>query len=59
MSVIKLTAHEGNGNALDRSVQITDAIKAACYEHGDGLALAFVIGCLEIAKAEILEEQRE
>ena len=59
MSVVKFTAHEGRGNNLDRSVQITEAIKRACYENGEGLALAFVLGCLEIAKVEILEEQKQ
>ena len=39
MSVVKFTAHEGRGNNLDRSVQITEAIKRACYENGEGLAL--------------------
>ena len=59
MSVVKFTSHEGKGNTLDRSRQITDAIKRACYENGEGLALAFVLGCLEIAKAEIMQEQQE
>jgi hypothetical protein len=59
MSIVRLTPIEGRGTDLDRSVQITNAIKQACYENGDGLALAFVIGCLEIAKAEILEEQKQ
>jgi hypothetical protein len=59
MSVFKLTKVEGNGNTLDRAVQITEAIKDACYKHGEGMAVAFIIGCLEIAKAEILEDQRE
>ena len=59
MSVIKFIAHEGKGNDLDRSVQITEAIKRACYDNGEGLALAFVIGCLEIAKIELLEEQKQ
>ena len=35
------------------------SIKRACYENGEGLALAFVLGCLEIAKVEILEEQKQ
>ena len=30
MSVVKFTAHEGKGNDLDRSMQITEAIKRAC-----------------------------
>ncbi len=59
MSVIKFTPVEGKGTSLDRSVQITEAIKRACYENGEGLALAFVIGCLEIAKIEIMEDQKE
>jgi hypothetical protein len=59
MSVVRFTAVEGKGNDLDRSVLITEAIKQACYEHGEGMALAFVLGCLEIAKAEIMEEQKQ
>ena len=59
LSVVKFTAHEGKRNDLDRSAQITEAIKRACYENGEGLALAFVLGCLEIAKVEILEEQKQ
>ena len=59
MSVVKFTAHEGKGNTLDRSEELCEAIKAACYENGEGLALAFVLGCLEIAKVEILEEQKQ
>jgi hypothetical protein len=58
MSVVRLTAVEGKGNDLDRSVLITEAIKRACYENGEGVALAFVLGCLEIAKVEIMEEQK-
>jgi hypothetical protein len=56
--VTRLTAIDGKGSDLDRSVQITEAIKRACYENGEGLALAFVIGCLEIAKVEIMEDQK-
>jgi len=59
MSVVKLVAHDGGGNVLDHSVRITEAIKRACYENGEGLALAFVLGCLEIAKTEIIEEQKQ
>jgi len=59
MSVVKFTAHEGKGNTLDRSEELCEAIKAACYEAGDGMPISMVIGCLEIAKAEILQEQQE
>ncbi len=59
MSVVKFTAVEGKGNDLDRSVQITEAIKRACYENGEGMSLAFVLGCIEIAKVEIMEDQKE
>jgi len=59
VSVAKLVALECSGNSIDRSQVITDAIKQACYDHGEGASLALVIGCLEIAKAEILEENRE
>lgn len=59
MSVAKLVAVEGSGNSLDRSQQITEAIKQACYDHGDGAPLSLVIGCLEIAKMELMDEAKE
>jgi hypothetical protein len=59
MSVIKLQSIEGKGTPVDRSVDLCEAIKAACYEVGDGMALATVIGCLEIAKLEIMQEASE
>jgi len=58
MTVVTLKPIEGSGNDIDRSVQITKAIKRACYENGEGMALAFVLGCLEIAKSEIMEDQK-
>ena len=58
MSVVNLTAVSGPGNDLDRSKQLTEAIKRACYENGHGMSLAFVLGGLEIAKVEIMEEQK-
>ena len=59
MSLIKFTAVEGKGTTLDRSEELCEAIKEVCYRIGDGVPLAIVIGCLEIAKTEILNEQRE
>jgi len=59
MSVVKFTPIDGPGNDLDRSRAMTTAIKQACYETGHGLSLAFVLGCLEIAKWEIMEEQKQ
>ena len=59
MSVVKFTSIPGKGSDLDRSVQITEAIKRACYENGEGLPLAFVLGCIEIAKTEIMEDQKQ
>lgn len=59
MSVVKFTAHEGKGNNLDRSEELCEAIKAACYEVGNGMPVSMVIGCLEIAKTEIMQEQQE
>jgi hypothetical protein len=59
MSVVSLTAVEGKGTSLDRSMELTEAIKEAVYRIGDGLPVALVVGCMEIAKAEILLEQRE
>ena len=59
VSVVSLTAVEGKGTSLDRSMELTEAIKEAVYRIGDGLPVALVVGCMEIAKAEILLEQRE
>ena len=59
MSVVKFTAHDGKGNTLDRSEELCESIKAACYAVGEGMPVSMVIGCLEIAKAEIMREQQE
>lgn len=59
MSVVKLTAVEGKGTTLDRSEELCEAIKRACYDTGEGMPVSMVIGCLEIAKAEIMREQEE
>lgn len=55
MSVVSLTPVNGKGNTLDRSEELCEAIKRAVYEVGDGLPISMVIGCLEIAKMEILQ----
>lgn len=57
MSVVKFAKIDGGGTGIDRSAAITEAIKRACYENAEGLPLAFVLGCIEIAKADILKDQ--
>lgn len=59
MTVAKLVAVQGGGSGVDRSQAITEAIKQACYDHGDGAPISLVIGCLEIAKMELLDEAKE
>ena len=59
MSVLKLTAIEGKGNSLDRAEALTEAIKAAVYDNAVGLSVALVVGCIEVAKVEIMQEQQE
>lgn len=58
MTVQKLVLIEGQGKVLDRAEALCEAIKATCYGVGEGMPLAAVIGCLEIAKAEILEDSK-
>ena len=57
MTVVKFAQVEGGGNGIDRSAVIIDAIKQACYDNCAGLPLALVMGCIEIAKADILKDQ--
>jgi len=45
---------KGGAPTPERAGELAAAIKALCYELGDGLSLAAVIGCLEITKLEIL-----
>lgn len=45
---------KGGAPTTERAGELAAAIKALCYELGDGLSLAAVIGCLEITKLEIL-----
>lgn len=50
---------EGKGREYDRSAELVEAIKEAVYETAQGMSVAAVIGCLEIAKLEIIQEQGE
>lgn len=52
----ELSVIAGAGPAEDRADALCKAIKGVIYEHGAGLALAAIIGVLEIAKSEILQE---
>ena len=52
--MINITAIKGSGNSLDRAEEVINAIKDAVYETADGMSFAAVIGCIEIAKLEIL-----
>lgn len=53
----ELSVIPGAGPTEDRADALCEAIKGVIYEHGAGMALAAVIGVLEIAKSEILQEQ--
>ena len=57
--MINITTIKGSGNSLDRAEEVINAIKDAVYETADGMSLAAVIGCIEIAKVEILKDQEE
>ena len=46
----------GGQSAPDRAGELVEAIKDLVYDQADGLSLALVIGCLEIAKSELLAE---
>lgn len=48
-----------SGRPLDRAEELTEALKDAVYRFGEGLPIATVIGCLEIAKIEILQDHQE
>jgi hypothetical protein len=50
---------EGKGRTEDRSLVLLDAIVAVVYEAGEGLSVATVIGCLDLAKDVIKAEQTE
>ena len=54
-----IVAFKGSGNSVDRATDLTQAIKTLIYDEAEGLSMALVIGCIEIAKAEILEEAKE
>ena len=55
MSVVNLTAVEGRGTSLDRTLELCEAIKAVIYDIGEGLPVGMVIGALAIAKYDILK----
>jgi hypothetical protein len=50
---------EGKGREYDRSAELVEAIMAAVYEKAQGMSVAAFVGCLEIAKLEIISEQGE
>ena len=56
--MINITAIKGSGNSLDRAEEVINAIKDAVYETADGMSFAAVIGCIEIAKLEILKGKK-
>lgn len=55
-SVTRFQPIEGSGRGVDRTLELCEAIKDACYRIGEGMPVAAVVGCLEIAKAEIMQE---
>ena len=56
MNVIKFQAPV---NARAAEADIVEAIKVACYAYAGVVSVAQVLGCLEIAKAEILAEANQ
>lgn len=59
MSVTEFSKIEGAGRGLDRTLELCEAIKEVCYRIGNEMPVAAVIGCIEIAKIEIISEQQE
>ena len=59
MGNVSVKVITGSGTTPERAGELAAAIKALCYDMGDGLSLAAVIGALEIAKLEILQGQGE
>ena len=57
--IIKLVSTGSNKTHTDRAEELCEAIKAAIYDNAEGMSLAAVIGCIEVAKLEIMEDQRE
>ena len=45
--------------AIEVSQALVEAIKDACYEHGEGFSVALIIGALEIAKWDLLTDHSE
>lgn len=50
---------EGSGREYDRSAELVEAIMEAVYAKAQGMSIAAVVGCLELAKLEIITEQGE
>lgn len=46
----------GKGRATDRTAELCEALIDLCYEIGEGMPIASIIGCLELAKAGIIGE---
>lgn len=59
MSVIKLTALEGDGTPADRTYDLTFEICELIREKGIGMTVANIVGCLEMAKMTIVQENEE
>ena len=57
--MIQMKKIEGGKRDTDRADDLCRAIKAAIYDNAEGMSLAAVIGCLEIAKFEIMEDQSD
>lgn len=46
---------DGEGDVKSRSTELVDKIKALAYQY-PGLPVSAIIGCLEIAKVELIRE---
>lgn len=55
-----IVAIQGSGTAMDRAAALLEEIKQVCYTAaGDGISLALVLGVLQIAGHELLQECAE
>lgn len=59
MSAVELKVFTGGGQSIQAaSGELAERIKALVYEYAGRLPAAAAIGALEIAKLEIMEDQR-
>lgn len=59
MNVVSLTPVEGEGRDTDRTGKLVDAIVEAVYDNAEGMPVATVLGCIDLAKMDILRDQEQ